>query len=417
MGAQWRESGMSRMSVGVLLVLAAVWWLWEGRLEQVMPPAQVVIQAGPVGGSFDTHARAYAAMMQARGFRVEVRNQEDSLHIIDRLEAPDAQVQIGFTAQRLRAADHPEVFSVGAVEMQPLFLFMRRSLPPPTSLAQLAGLRLVLPQRSSATAQATADVLQRYGVTPDNTSFTHSSLRQAAEALLMGQYDAGFFMVAPNNPLVARLAAHPDLRMVSFADHLSIARNLDYLKPATLIRGALDLRAPLPPSDVALVAATVNVVVRKDIHPAVLYALLQAMEEIHKGQTLVSDAGDFPRRSGTDLPVHTLAVEWSKSGTPWLYAHLPATLAGIVDAYWAPALFVLASVSAVGTLQSLTGFIDGLVMGLALHWLGWLELGVARGRKPGWLGRHLFRLVESVFNRKGRDQIARDRLEHLRPHM
>ncbi len=408
---------MSRMSVGVLLMLAAVWWLWEGRLEQVTPPAQVVIQAGPTGGSFDTHARAYAAMMATRGFRVEVRNQEDSLRIIDRLEAADAQVQIGFTAQRLKAADHPDVFSVGAVELQPLFLFMRRSLPEPSSLAQLAGLRLVMPQRSSATAQATTDVLQRYGVTPDNTRFTHSSLRQAAEAMLMGQHDAGFFMVAPNNPLVARLAAHPDLRMVSFADHLSIARNLDYLKPATLIRGALDLRAPVPPTDVSLVAATVNVVVRRDIHPAVLYALLQAMEEIHKGQTLVSDAGDFPRRSGTDLPVHTLALEWTKSGTPWLYTHLPATLAGVVDAYWAPALFVLAAVSAVGTLQSLTGFIDGLVLGIALHWLGWLELRVARGRKPGWLGRHLFRLVESVFNRKGRDQLARDRLEHLRPHM
>lgn len=408
---------MSRMSGVVLLMLAAIWWLWEGNIEQVMPPAQVVIQAGPTGGSFDTHARAYARMMETRGFKVEVRNQEDSLRIIDRLEAPDGQVQIGFTAQRLRAVDHPQVFSVGAVEMQPLFLFMRRSLPEPTSLAQLTGLRLVMPQRNSATAQATADVLQRYGVTPDNTGFAHSSLRQAADQMWAGQYDAGFFMVAPNNPLVARLAAHPDLRMVAFPDHLSIARNLDYLKPATLIKGALDLRTPLPARDVPLVAATVNVVVRQDIHPAVLYALLQAMEEVHKGQTLVSDAGDFPRRSGTDLPVHTLAVEWSKSGTPWLYSHLPATLAGIVDAYWAPALFVLASVSAVGTLQSLTGFIDGVVLGIALHWLGWLERGVARGRKPGWWGRHLFRLVESVFNRKGRDQIARDRLEHLRPHM
>ncbi|WAC72614.1 hypothetical protein OU995_24265 [Roseateles sp. SL47] len=408
---------MSRMSLVVLVVLAGLWWVLEGNSQRVTPPDKVVIQAGPPGGSFDTHARRYAEIMRTKKIVVEVRNQEDSLRIINRLDAPGSDVQIGFTAQRVDAAQHPTVNSAGAIELQPLFLFMRRSTRDPATLAGLAGLRLIMPRQDSATAQATRDVLELYGVTPANTSFTNSSLEQASNAMHRGQYDAGFFMVAPGNPLVRRLAANPDLRLYSFVDNVSIGRNLDYLKPATLVKGAFDLRAPQPPQDVALVGAIVNVVVREDIHPAVLYALLQAMEEVHKGQTLVSDPGEFPRRTGTVLPVHPLALEWVKSGTPWLFTHLPPAVAGIVDAYWAPALFVLASVSAVGTLQSLTGFIDGVVLGIALHWLGWLERGVARGRRPGWLGRYLFRLVESIFNRKGRDQIARDRLEHLRPLM
>ncbi|SEL87747.1 TRAP-type uncharacterized transport system, substrate-binding protein [Roseateles sp. YR242] len=408
---------MSRMSVVVLVVLAGLWWALAGSVKRVMPPDRVVIQAGPPGGSFDTHARRYADVLRAQGLRVEVRHQEDSLRIIDRLDDAANGVHVGFTAQRVEAGSHPAVASVGVVELQPLFLFLRRGQPEPTTLAGLAGRRLVMPQANSATAQATRDVLARYGVTPANTTFSYTQMADAATALQSGQFDAGFFMLSPGNPVVRRLTEDPHLVMYSLADSVGIARNIDYLKPATLVRGAFDLRAPLPAHDVSLVGATVNVVVREDIHPAVLYALLQAMDEVHKGQTLVSDPGEYPRQTGAVLPVHPLALEWGKSGTPWLFTHLPPAVAGVVDAYWAPALAILALVSAIGTLQSLTGFIDGAILGVALQWLGWLESRVARGRRPGWLGRHLFRLVEPVVLRKGREQIARDRLEHLRPHM
>ncbi|UXH76295.1 hypothetical protein [Roseateles amylovorans] len=405
------------MSVLVLVVLAALWWAAAGNLGRALPPEQVVIQAGPRGGSFDTHARLYASHLAAQRLRVEVRNQDDSLRIIDKLDNAATGVQVGFTAQRVDPARHPNVTSAGVVELQPLFLFLRRGWGEPPTLAGLAGRRLVMPLEGSATAQATHDVLARYEVTPQNTAFAYRQMNEAAAALQRGEFDAGFFMLAPDNALVRGLAEDPGLIMYSINDSLGIARNIDYLKPATLVRGSFDLKAPLPARDILLIGATENVVVRDDIHPAVLYALLQAMNDVHKGQTLVSDAGVYPRQAGAALPVHPLAVEWAKSGTPWLFAHLPPSLAGLVDAYWGPALALLALVSAFGTLQSLNGFIDAAVLGVALQWLGWLQRRVERGVRPGWLGRMMFRLVEPVIVREGREQIARDRLERLRPHM
>jgi hypothetical protein len=408
---------MSRMSVVVLAVLAAVWWAAAGSLKRALPPELVIIQAGPPGGSFDTHARRYADHLAAQGLHAQVRNQDDSLRIIDKLDDAATGVQVGFTAQRVEPGRHPAVASAGVVELQPLFLFLRRGVAEPLSLAGLAGRRLVMPLEGSATAQAARDVLARYGVGPGDASFSFAQMGEAAAALQRGEHDAGFFMLAPDNALVRRLAADPGLVMVSIGDNVGIARNIDYLKPATLVRGAFDLKAPLPPRDVALIGATENVIVREDIHPAVLYALLQAMSDVHKGQTLVSDPGEYPRQAGAVLPVHPHALEWAKSGTPWLYANLPPSVAGIVDAYWGPALALLALVSAFGTLQSLNGFIDGAVLGVALQWLGWLQRRVERGARPGWFGRMLFRLVEPVIVREGREQIARDRLERLRPHM
>ncbi|WP_377153850.1 TAXI family TRAP transporter solute-binding subunit [Roseateles sp. UC29_93] len=405
------------MSLWVLIVLATLCWAVSGGVRRALPPQRVVIQAGPPGGSFDNHAHRYAEHLRAHGLQAEVRNQNDSLRIIDKLDTSSTGVHIGFTAQRVDAARHPQVLSAGVVELQPLFLFLRREGSEPATLAGLKGRRLVMPLEGSATAQAAHDVLARYGVSAANATFSFRQMSEAVDALQRGEHEAGFFMLAPDNALVRKLAVDPGLQMFSLSDSRGIARNLDYLKPATLVRGAFDLQGPLPPRDVSLVGATVNVVVREDLHPAVLYALLQAMNEVHKGQTLVSDPGDYPRQTGAALPVHPLALEWAKSGTPWLYEHLPAAVAGVVDAYWGPVLVLVAVVSAFGTLTSLTGFIEAALLGIALRWLGWLQRRVDRGGRPGWGGRMLFRMVEPVILRQGQEQIARDRLERLRPHM
>ncbi|HEX5683412.1 MAG TPA: TAXI family TRAP transporter solute-binding subunit [Ideonella sp.] len=407
---------MSRLSVLVLFLLTTLWWA-AGKLGQVWPAEQVVIQAGSLGGSFDAYARRYAEHLASRGLRAQVGNQDDSLKIIDKVADATSGVHIGFTSQRVDATRYPAVASAGVIELQPLFLFLRRGPAEPATLAGLVGRRLVMPLEGSATAQATQDVLARYDVTPRNATFSFMKLSEAVAALERGEHDAGFVMLAPDHELVRRLAANPSLVLYSMSDSVGISRNIDYLKPATLARGALDLKLPLPSHDTALIGATVNVVVREDIHPAVLYELLQAMSNVHKGHTLVSDPGEYPRQIGAALPVHPRALEWAKSGTPWLYLHLPPAVAGVVDAYWAPVLALFALVSTLSTLQSVNGLIEAAVLGVALHWLGWLQWRIKRGGRPGWIARMLFRLVEATAVRQGMEQRVCSRLERLRSYM
>jgi TRAP-type uncharacterized transport system substrate-binding protein len=408
---------MSRTSVLVLAVLAALWWA-VGALDRAMPPELIVIQAGPHDASYEHHAHRYAALLKKRGLRVEVRTEEDSLHIIDKLQDPSADVHIGFTGQHVDSADFPDVFSVGVIELEPLFLFLRSDFAEPATLAGLAGRKLLMPVDGSATNQAARDVLALYGVNQDNASFSYMPMEDAAAALQRGEHDGGFFMLAPNHMLIRRLATDPGLILYSIEDNTGIALNIDYMKAATLARGAFNLKAPQPPRPVALLGITVNVVVRAKTHPAVLYGLLEAMHEVHKGQTLISGHGEYPHQTGAALPVHPLAHEWAKTGTPRLYRQLPPGIATVVDYYWALILVLLALVSSLGSLQSLNRLLDKLVFTLSVRWLGWLQRRIARGCHPGWGSRKLFQMVEPVVvQQPGQEQRARDSLESVRPHM
>lgn len=406
---------MSRISV-VLLAVLAVLWLLVGDLPRALPPDKVVILAGPAGGSFDQHARRYQAQMKTQGLEVEVRNEPDSLRIVDRVQDASEGLHVGFTAQGLDdPAAYPQLASAGVVELQPLFVFLRAAAAQPPTLQGLAGMRLAMPPPRSASARAARQVLAAYGVDERNAHFQHLPLEEVPKALVGGDADAAVMMLAPDNELVRGLATDPRFTLYAFQENIALSRRITYLKPVLLARGGYDLRRVLPPADVPLVAARVNVVVRRDLHPAVLFALLRAMDDTHKTQTLVSNAGEFPVLAGTVLEPHPLAVEWSKSGTPWLFSHLPPLWAGLVDAYWGPTLFLLAAVSFFGTLGSVSAFVESVALNAALVVLSLLQVAVDRGLKPGRFARLLFRIVEPVVQRSSAADLVRQRLERLRP--
>ena len=227
--------------------------------------------------------------------------------------------------------------------MQPLFVFASADLDRHVRLTDLRGRKIVMPPADSATSDATVRMLQLYGITPDNTSFTFMQLGDAANELRAGHFDAGVFMLAPENQVVRGLASWSGVRLVSIGEAKAMANHLPSLRPIVLARGIYDVGDGIPPSDVVMLAGTVDVAVRQGLHPYVIYTLLEAMAQVHRGPTLVSSAGAYPSIAGVDLPVHKLAREYYRSGLPWVYGNLPPALAAFVDRYLLVALafFVL----------------------------------------------------------------------------
>jgi hypothetical protein len=91
--------------------------------------------------------------------------------------------------------------------------------------------------------------------------------------------------------------------------------------------GVGDLAKHLPPSDVTLFAPTASLVVRRDLHPAIQYLLLNTAVQIHSGAGMFHRAGRFPAAEGIDLPLSDVAVQFHKSGQPFLQRYLPFWLA------------------------------------------------------------------------------------------
>jgi len=152
--------------------------------------------------------------------------------------------------------------------------------------------------------------------------------------------DAGAFMLAPENDVIRRLASYSGLRLVHFGEAKAIANHLSFLQPVTLPRGIYDIADGIPPTDVTLLAGTVDVVIRDGLHPYVVYTLLDAMAEEHRGATYLSNAGAYPSISGPELTVHPLVQDYYRTGTPWIYRNLPPWLASFVDHYFLVALVI-----------------------------------------------------------------------------
>jgi hypothetical protein len=85
-----------------------------------------------------------------------------------------------------------------------------------------------------------------------------------------------------------------------------------------LPEGVGDLAKNKPPADVALLAPKASLVVRKDLHSALKNLLLQTAVQVHSAPGIFNRAGQFPAPEVTDLPISADALQFYKSGRPFL---------------------------------------------------------------------------------------------------
>lgn len=384
-------------------------------LKHLAPPRPVVIESGPVGGSYHKNAIRYAEHLEGMGFAVTVRPNPQSLESIAHVNGGTPVADIAFTAQAVNPANYPNVRSAGAIEVQPLFAFFHKQVASRLRVpSDLTGLRLVMPPERSATSEAVRAVLGLYGVTPANTTFTYLPIADAVAELKADRHDAGLFMLAAENPLVTELGTEDDLWLPSFAAAQAVAGKLPWLRTVRLPVGAFDIHLNRPSQDTDLVGATVNVIVNKDLHPAVLYGLLQAMDQVHSGATLVTPAGEFPSLLRTAVPAHPLAAQYVKTGVPWLYRNLPPFVARMVDRYLLIGLAFLFLIEGYRVVHYFRELREWLANHMALRILTWLDRRLARGEPPGRASRALLQIAESIILHHAEHSRAQELLGRVR---
>ena len=94
----------------------------------------------------------------------------------------------------------------------------------------------------------------------------------------------------------------------------------------------MDLGKDYPSRDAStLVGPTVELVARKDLHPALSDLLIAAAREVHSGPGMYRKAGEYPAPLEHDFPISTDAERYYKSGGQFLYKRLPFWLASLLD--------------------------------------------------------------------------------------
>jgi len=76
----------------------------------------------------------------------------------------------------------------------------------------------------------------------------------------------------------------------------------------------LYLSRDIPSSDVDLLALRNRLLVRKELHPALQYLLLEAMREVHSAPGPFNRLGEFPAEQPNDLPLSATAEAFYRSG-------------------------------------------------------------------------------------------------------
>ena len=327
----WRWPGRLSLIliVWAVLVLAILYITY--RLVDPLPPRRFTIAAGIAGTRFDNIARQYARILARDGVQLEVRNYASAVAHFDVLRDAASGVQaaitnFGFTQPR----DSDTLYSLGGITDSAVFIFYRTA-EPIAHFGQFRGKRLAIGMPGTAQRTLMVEVLKATGALDASTRFVDLNYAEALEALIAGDIDVAAFPAQLDDSLVRRGLAAPGIRLMNVAHAAAIAKTVPGLKHVVLLRGLVSLPHDIPGADTDLLAIRTRVLVRKDLHPALQYLLLEAMREVHGAPGPFNQLGEFPAEQPSDLPLSPTAEVFYRSGPSLWQRYTAFWLSSLLD--------------------------------------------------------------------------------------
>jgi len=156
--------------------------------------------------------------------------------------------------------------------------------------------------------------------------------QKASQALLDGSVDAIFLMGEDASTAILReLLLSTNVHLLNFPQAEAYTRRFIYLSVLKLPQGGIDLGRNIPAHDVYLIGPTVELIARKDLHPALSDLLLEAASEVHGKASLLQHKGEFPNPVEHDFHISADAARFYKSGTGFFYRYLPFWVASLTS--------------------------------------------------------------------------------------
>ena len=249
-----------------------------GVLARLHPPGSLLLAAGPAGGAYETVAQDYAEILARDDIQLDILDTAGSVENAGLLNA--GEVDAAFLQGGIRV-DANRAEAVGAVFFEPLIFLVNEGADIPRNPALWSGLRINSGAPGSGTAAAFRDFEQAVGLSEaDNAHFSIAYV-DAAAALLAGALDIAVFVAPIEAPYLKAAYEEPGLRVLAL-DHVeAISRRLEYATVVTVPAGGMSLDPVLPPRPINLVAIEARLVVRPDLHPALINRLAMAAIELH----------------------------------------------------------------------------------------------------------------------------------------
>ncbi len=322
--ARSRAARVAFAAAGAVALVAIVWGI---SLLRPVPPRTVTMTTGSEGGAYHELGKRYREILARSGVKLRLLPSAGGIENLRRLSDPRSGVSVGFAQGGATGdSDRTDLVSLGTVAYEPLWFFYR-GRNPGKKLERLHGKRLSIGPEGSGTRDLAVKLLVANGIDRGVVQLLPLTAHDAGEQLLSGRIEAALMVAGWESPVVRRLLASKGVELASFPRADAYTALYPFLNKVTVPAGVGDLARDRPPADAVLLAPKTSLVVRKDLHPAIQYLLLDAATEIHSGAGIFQKAGQFPAAEPGDLPLSDAAQQFHKTGRPFLQRYLPFWIA------------------------------------------------------------------------------------------
>ena len=329
--------------LAVIVCIVGMSWLAVDYFVPA-PPSKFTIATGLKNQTYEAIGKRYREILARSHVDVELRLTNGATENIKLLNDPTSGIKVGIAQGGISDSDQsPDLLSLGRINYQIYWVF-HRATETLDDVRQLKGKRIAVGPQGSGQRATTEKILGISGVNPENSTLLNLTTQGAENALNEGQIDALFLPIALDAPILQSLLKNPRLRPMSFTEAEAVTRIFPFLVRLVLPRAVIDFEKIIPATDMILIATPNVVLVRKDIHPALIDLLAQTIVEAHGKPGVFQQAGEFPTLIDPEYPVAQSARDFYKNGPSFLNRYLPFWMTNYVQRIIAVLVAVIAIV-------------------------------------------------------------------------
>ncbi len=324
-------------------------------------------------------AESYRRDLERNGIKLEVQRLTEGFATLKTLLEPNSSLNAGFIKGGLvgslqgrlatekakgRHAEFGKLLSVGRMFYEPIWVYSRGDLHV-ASLRELKGMKIFTGTKESGSRRIVNQLLKANGIDKTNATLIDQDLPADAAPLFDGRADVAITIAPPDSDKMQELVRVPGIRLMDFSPEAEAYDNrFPALTRVVLRKGSVEFNPVIPSDDITLLATTAALVVRSDMHPALISLLTHAVVSNPKSgfdkqgdPVLFYRAGDFPSASDPEFTVPADSRAIYKSGElPFLLRFLaplntrmgiPFSYTAFINSYAAQVLLILIPLLAV----------------------------------------------------------------------